>query len=137
MTSTPTLDRAKAHNYGPRDGNNCCLHCKYSRTAEYDDGGTKFVCDELNMQVLKPYGCDLFKRKKYESTIQSVQPIELTGAKLFDNLNDSFEAVLTDAGSIMLIHHAKMEYNAIVLDTDGISALDRLISEVYRRRMNA
>jgi len=74
---------------------------------------------------------------QYESTIKSVQPIELTGAKLFDNLNDSFEAVLTDAGSIMLIHHAKMEYNAIVLDTDGISALDRLISEVYRRRMNA
>lgn len=64
MTSTPALDRAKDANYGPRDDNGCCWHCGHFRIQEYVPSGKKCVCDELNIQVLKGYGCKLFKCRR-------------------------------------------------------------------------
>lgn len=60
MTETPALKRAKDAGYGPCDDNGCCWHCQHSRTTP----SGKFVCDVLNAQVLKGYGCRLFAYKK-------------------------------------------------------------------------
>lgn len=62
--STPALDRAKDANYGPRDGNGCCWHCEHFRIQEYAPSGKKCVCDELNIQVLKGFGCRFFKWRR-------------------------------------------------------------------------
>ena len=72
MTTTPALKKAKAVNYGPRDDNGCCWHCQHSETKHYLPSGTKFVCDVLNVQVLKGYGCNLFsyRRKKNDMEIR-------------------------------------------------------------------
>ena len=61
---------------------------------------------------------------------------ELTGKLIVDNPYQRFEVVLTDKNELMILHHVSLGYNGIILNTDDISALDRLISEVYRRRMN-
>lgn len=62
MSRTPVLDRARDAGYGPRDDNGCCWHCQHSRTT----GSGKFICDVLNAQVLKGYGCKLFAYRKEE-----------------------------------------------------------------------
>lgn len=61
---TKTTERCKEVNYGRTDTNACCWHCEHSRTAHYAPSGTKFVCDELNIQTYKNCTCKLFKFKK-------------------------------------------------------------------------
>lgn len=61
---TTALDRAKAVNYGPCDDNACCMNCEHFKIVEYAPFGTKCVCDELSAQVLKGYGCKLFKYRR-------------------------------------------------------------------------
>lgn len=62
--TTPTIDRCKEVNYGPRDDDGCRWHCAYSRTAQYVGGGTKFVCDRLGIQVHKGDGCNQFSYRR-------------------------------------------------------------------------
>lgn len=68
MSKTPALDRGNAVNCHMTDTDNCCLNCKYSRTKFYYEKGnvvgTKFVCDELLLQIPENYTCDLFDYKK-------------------------------------------------------------------------
>ena len=61
---------------------------------------------------------------------------ELTGEMLTHSPYQAFEAVLTDDNKIMILHHMSIGYNGIVLDADGTSALDSLLAEMYRRKMN-
>lgn len=60
------FDRAKAVDYRVTYTDECCLNCEHSRTAHYYPSGTKFVCDELNIQTHENYRCNLFKHKGNE-----------------------------------------------------------------------
>ena len=64
-STTPVLNRCREAGYEQYANGTCtCSDCKYSRTAEYVGGGTKFVCDELNIQTYKCAWCRHFKLKK-------------------------------------------------------------------------
>ena len=64
--TTPTIERCREVNYRQTDYNPCCRTCQFSRTAEYAGGGTKFVCDELNIRTYKNCVCKLYKRRREE-----------------------------------------------------------------------
>lgn len=63
------------------------------------------------------------------------QRVKLTGEQIEKDPYQTFEVVLTHDNKIMIIHHTSLGYNGIVLDINGTSALDRLLSEMYRRGM--
>ncbi len=63
------------------------------------------------------------------------QRVKLTGEQVEKDPYQTFEAVLTYDNKIMIVHHTSLGYNGIVLDINGTSALDRLLSEMYRRGM--
>ena len=63
---------------------------------------------------------------------------ELTGRLVMDRFGYpkvGFDVVLTEDNKMMILYHDPDTYNGIVLDTDGVSALDRLIGELYRRKI--
>lgn len=64
-STIPALDRCKEAGFVQcADGTCTCHGCRYSRTAEYADGETKFVCDKLNIQTYKCAWCKYFKLKR-------------------------------------------------------------------------
>ena len=72
-STTPALDRCKEAGYKQcTDGTCTCLDCKYSRTAKYVGGVTKFVCDKLNIQTYKCAYCKHFKLKKEGVSNESI-----------------------------------------------------------------
>ena len=72
-STTPALDRCKEAGYEQcTDGTSTCLDCKYSRTAKYVGGGTKFVCDKLNILTYKCACCRHFKLKKEGVSDESI-----------------------------------------------------------------
>ena len=61
--------------------------------------------------------------------------VELTGETLMMK-SSTFEAVLTEDNRLMILHHLPVDYDGIVLDLNGTSTLDKMLAEMYRRRMN-
>lgn len=64
---------------------------------------------------------------------------ELTGRLLEDRFGYpkvGFDAVLTEDNKLMIFYHDPDVYNGITLDLNGTSALDRMLAEMYRRKMN-
>lgn len=62
--------------------------------------------------------------------------VELTGEMIMKHPKCSFEAILTDDNKLMILYHVPVDYNGIILDLDSTSAMDRLLAEMYRRKMN-
>ena len=64
---------------------------------------------------------------------------ELTGKMIIDSFGYpkvGFDAILTKDNKMMIFYHDPNTYNGIILDLDGTSALDKLLAEMYRRKMN-
>ena len=61
---------------------------------------------------------------------------ELTGEIITKHPKCSFEVILTDDNKLMILYHMPIDYNGIILDIDGTSALDKMLAEMYRRKMN-
>ena len=58
---TPVLTRLMEAGYDPCVSMaQCCVNCRHSRTAEYENGETKFVCDVLNISTYKCAWCRNF-----------------------------------------------------------------------------
>lgn len=65
--------------------------------------------------------------------------VELTGKMVVDRFGYpkvGFDAILTEDNKMMILYHDPDTYNGITLDLDGTSALDKMLAEMYRRKMN-
>ena len=72
-STTPASDRCREAGYEQcTDGTCTCLDCEYSRIANYVGGGTKFICDKLNIQTYKCACCKYFKLKRKGVSNESI-----------------------------------------------------------------
>lgn len=63
---------------------------------------------------------------------------ELTGKMIMDRFEYpkvGFDVILTEDNKMMILYHDPDTYNGITLDLDSTSALDRMLAEMYRRKM--